>query len=79
MPSQGGGAAIHRHGLCGAGRWALNLFISCGLEEKTAQNAVANVKVTANLTAVIHEVCIGQTVEIDEGILFGCCLNQYRV
>ena len=35
---------------------ALNLFISCGLEEKTAQNAVANVKVTANLTAVIQEV-----------------------
>ena len=34
----------------------LDLFLRCGLEEKTAQNALANGKFTASLTAVIHEV-----------------------
>ncbi|CAM6111796.1 unnamed protein product [Calypogeia fissa] len=34
---------------------AKELFLRIGLEEKTAQNAVANAKVTANLTAVISE------------------------
>jgi hypothetical protein len=36
---------------------ALELFKSIGLDAKTAANAVANPKVTANLTDVVHEVC----------------------
>lgn len=36
---------------------ALELFKSIGLDAKTAANAVANPKVTANLTNVVHEVC----------------------
>lgn len=36
---------------------ALALFKSIGLDAKTAANAVANPKVTANLTNVVHEVC----------------------
>jgi len=36
---------------------ALSLFKSIGLDAKTAANAVANPKVTANLTNVVHEVC----------------------
>lgn len=36
---------------------ALELFKSIGLDAKTAQNAVANSKVTANLTDVVLEVC----------------------
>lgn len=35
---------------------ALELFLKIGLDERTAKNTVANGKVTANLTAVIHEV-----------------------
>lgn len=37
---------------------ALDLFLKIGLDERTAKNTVANNKVTANLTAVIHEVCM---------------------
>lgn len=37
---------------------ALDLFLKIGLDERTAKNTVANNKVTANLTAVIHEVCV---------------------
>uniref|UniRef100_A0A2N9FPW4 glutamine--tRNA ligase n=1 Tax=Fagus sylvatica TaxID=28930 RepID=A0A2N9FPW4_FAGSY len=33
----------------------LDLFIKIGLDERTAKNTIANNKVTANLTAVIHE------------------------
>ncbi|KAI4369007.1 hypothetical protein MLD38_017502 [Melastoma candidum] len=33
----------------------LDLFLKIGLDERTAKNTVANSKVTANLTAVIHE------------------------
>ncbi|KAI4373280.1 hypothetical protein MLD38_011419 [Melastoma candidum] len=33
----------------------LDLFLKFGLDERTAKNTVANIKVTANLTAVIHE------------------------
>lgn len=39
------------------GEKALDLFLKIGLDERTAKNTVANNKVTANLTAVIHEVC----------------------
>lgn len=35
---------------------ALQVFIAIGLDPKTAQNAVANPKVTANLLEVIEEV-----------------------
>jgi hypothetical protein len=35
---------------------SIELFISIGLDEKTARNTINNNKVTANLTAVIHEV-----------------------
>eukprot|EP01018_Ginkgo_biloba_P011028 Gb_30862 [translate_table: standard] len=34
---------------------ALERFLKIGLDERTAQNAVVNAKVTSNLTAVIHE------------------------
>ncbi|KAM5567754.1 glutamine--tRNA ligase [Rosa sericea] len=33
----------------------LELFLKVGLDERTAKNTIANNKVTANLTAVIHE------------------------
>ena len=36
----------------------LDLFLKIGLDERTAKNTIANNKVTANLTAVIHEVII---------------------
>lgn len=35
----------------------LELFLLIGLDERTARNTIANNKVTANLTAVINEVC----------------------
>lgn len=34
----------------------LELFLKIGLDERTARNTIANNKVTANLTDVIHEV-----------------------
>ncbi|KAK4409619.1 Glutamine--tRNA ligase, cytoplasmic [Sesamum angolense] len=37
------------------GEKPLDLFLKIGLDERTANNTVANNKVTANLTAVIHE------------------------
>lgn len=40
------------------GEKPLDLFLKIGLDERTAKNTVANNKVTANLTAVIHEVCL---------------------
>ncbi|KAL0326986.1 UNVERIFIED_CONTAM: Glutamine--tRNA ligase [Sesamum angustifolium] len=36
----------------------LDLFLKIGLDERTAENTVANGKVTANLTAVIHEAAV---------------------
>ena len=36
----------------------LDLFLKIGLDERTAKNTIANNKVTANLTAVIHEVIL---------------------
>ncbi|KAK4484231.1 hypothetical protein RD792_011455 [Penstemon davidsonii] len=39
----------------GSGEKPLDLFLRIGLDERTAKNTVANNKVTANLTAVIHE------------------------
>ena len=35
----------------------LESFLAIGLDQRTAENALANRKVTANLTAVIAEVC----------------------
>ncbi|XVF44185.1 hypothetical protein PTKIN_Ptkin02bG0100800 [Pterospermum kingtungense] len=37
---------------------ALELFLKIGLDERTARNTIANNKVTANLTAVIHEAAL---------------------
>ncbi|AAG28798.1 glutaminyl-tRNA synthetase (glnrs), putative [Arabidopsis thaliana] len=37
---------------------SIELFISIGLDEKTARNTINNNKVTANLTAVIHEAAV---------------------
>ncbi|XP_021900855.1 glutamine--tRNA ligase, cytoplasmic [Carica papaya] len=37
---------------------SLELFLKIGLDERTARNTVANNKVTANLTAVIHEAAV---------------------
>lgn len=36
----------------------LELFLKIGLDERTAKNTIANNKVTANLSAVIHEVLV---------------------
>ncbi|KAF3431890.1 hypothetical protein FNV43_RR26626 [Rhamnella rubrinervis] len=36
----------------------LELFLSIGLDERTAKNTIANNKVTANLLAVIHEAAV---------------------
>ncbi|KAL5546330.1 hypothetical protein UlMin_006017 [Ulmus minor] len=36
----------------------LELFLRIGLDERTAKNTIANNKVTANLTAVIHEAAV---------------------
>jgi hypothetical protein len=36
----------------------LESFLAIGLDQRTAENALANRKVTANLTAVIAEVCV---------------------
>ncbi|MBA0692726.1 hypothetical protein Goari_010263 [Gossypium aridum] len=36
----------------------LELFLKIGLDERTARNTIANNKVTANLTAVIHEAAL---------------------
>ncbi|KZV38221.1 glutaminyl-tRNA synthetase-like [Dorcoceras hygrometricum] len=41
-----------------AGEKALDLFLKIGLDERTAENTIANNKVTANLTAVIHEAAV---------------------
>lgn len=35
---------------------SLELFLKIGLDERTANNTIANNKVTTNLIAVIHEV-----------------------
>ncbi|RAL47255.1 hypothetical protein DM860_013220 [Cuscuta australis] len=40
------------------GESPLELFLKIGLDERTAKNTVANNKVTANLTAVIHEAAV---------------------
>ncbi|XP_077213013.1 glutamine-tRNA ligase, putative / glutaminyl-tRNA synthetase, putative / GlnRS isoform X2 [Tasmannia lanceolata] len=37
---------------------SLDLFLKIGLDERTAQNTLANSKVTASLTAVIHEAVV---------------------
>ncbi|KAL6538993.1 Glutamine--tRNA ligase, cytoplasmic [Orobanche minor] len=42
----------------GGGGKPLDLFLRIGLDERTAKNTVANNKVTANLTAVIHEAAV---------------------
>lgn len=43
---------------------AMQLFLSIGLEEKTAQSAVTNAKVTANLTVVISEVSLDNSWQV---------------
>ncbi|KAL8531712.1 hypothetical protein ACS0TY_008344 [Phlomoides rotata] len=40
------------------GEKPLDLFMKIGLDERTAKNTIANNKVTANLTAVIHEAAV---------------------
>ncbi|KAK9091324.1 hypothetical protein Sjap_024501 [Stephania japonica] len=42
---------------------ALDLFLKIGLDERTAKNTVANNKVTANLTSVIHEAGVDEGCE----------------
>ncbi|XP_078428116.1 glutamine-tRNA ligase, putative / glutaminyl-tRNA synthetase, putative / GlnRS [Wolffia australiana] len=39
----------------GDGKQSLDLFLGIGLDKRTAENAIVNAKVTANLTAVIKE------------------------
>ncbi|XP_051146108.1 glutamine--tRNA ligase, cytoplasmic [Andrographis paniculata] len=42
----------------GGAEKSLDLFLKIGLDERTAKNTIANNKVTANLTAVIHEAAV---------------------
>ncbi|CAA2955198.1 glutamine--tRNA ligase-like isoform X1 [Olea europaea subsp. europaea] len=49
----------------------LDLFLKIGLDEKTAKNTLANNKVTANLTAVIHETSPFDLIVHAVGELFG--------
>jgi hypothetical protein len=53
---------------------ALELFKSLGLDSKTAQNAVANPKVTANLTDVVREAGVAQGCDKSIGnLLYTVC------
>lgn len=50
----------------------LDTFLSIGLDRRTAENALVNPKVTANLTAVIKEVC-------DLFFMLSCPFSYFRV
>ncbi|KAL3695146.1 hypothetical protein R1sor_008797 [Riccia sorocarpa] len=56
---------------------AKELFLKIGLEEKTAQNAVANSKVTANLIAVISEAGLQEGCERSIGNLLYSIATKY--
>ncbi|KAI3467073.1 hypothetical protein Pfo_023736 [Paulownia fortunei] len=49
---------VGKNGSESGGEKPLDLFLKIGLDERTAKNTVANNKVTANLTAVIHEAAV---------------------
>ncbi|XP_048136448.1 glutamine--tRNA ligase, cytoplasmic isoform X2 [Rhodamnia argentea] len=56
---------------------ALELFLKIGLDERTAKNTVANNKVTANLTAVIHEASVTDGCEKSIGNLLYSVATKY--
>jgi len=56
---------------------ALELFKSLGLDSKTAQNAVANPKVTANLTDVVREAGVAQGCDKSIGNLLYTVATKY--
>ncbi|GMI70684.1 ovule abortion 9 [Hibiscus trionum] len=56
---------------------ALELFLKIGLDERTARNTIANNKVTANLTAVIHEAALTNGCERTIGNLIYTVATKY--
>ncbi|KAF8040256.1 hypothetical protein BT93_B2484 [Corymbia citriodora subsp. variegata] len=56
---------------------ALELFLKIGLDERTAKNTVANNKVTANLTAVIHEASVTDGCDKSIGNLLYSVATKY--
>lgn len=56
---------------------ALELFLKIGLDERTAQNAVVNSKVTSNLTAVIREAGVEDGCDKSVGNLLYMVATKY--
>lgn len=55
----------------------LDLFLKIGLDERTARNTIANNKVTANLTAVIHEAVLTNGCDRTTGNLLYTVATKY--
>ncbi|EOY13668.1 Glutamine-tRNA ligase / glutaminyl-tRNA synthetas, putative isoform 1 [Theobroma cacao] len=55
----------------------LELFVKIGLDERTARNTIANNKVTANLTAVIHEAALTEGCDRTIGNLLYTVATKY--
>ncbi|KAL4336134.1 hypothetical protein GQ457_07G016970 [Hibiscus cannabinus] len=55
----------------------LELFLKIGLDERTARNTIANNKVTANLTAVIHEAALTEGCDRTIGNLLYTVATKY--
>lgn len=55
----------------------LELFLKIGLDDRTAKNTIANNKVTANLTAVIHEAAVTDGCERRIGNLLYTVATKY--
>ncbi|KAJ0247535.1 Glutamine--tRNA ligase [Hirschfeldia incana] len=58
---------------------SVNLFVSIGLEEKTARETVRNSKVKANLTAVIHEAGVNNGCDRSIGNLLYTVATKYHL
>ncbi|KAH9322968.1 hypothetical protein KI387_017607, partial [Taxus chinensis] len=56
---------------------ALEMFLKIGLDERTAQNAVVNSKVTSNLTAVIREAGVEDGCDKSVGNLLYMVATKY--
>ncbi|CAL9216337.1 unnamed protein product [Arabidopsis halleri] len=56
---------------------SVELFLSIGLDEKTARNTINNNKVTANLTAVIHEAAVTDGCDRNTGNLLYSVATKY--
>ncbi|KAG4202205.1 hypothetical protein ERO13_A05G321600v2 [Gossypium hirsutum] len=55
----------------------LELFLKIGLDERTARNTIANNKVTANLTAVVHEAALANGCDRAIGNLLYTVATKY--